>query len=266
MCRGSPQQPALRLAFVDELVAGVGDEVAVLLVLVPGIMAPVVRGRHPEGLLAHHAPLEVLQRVIEAAPHAEGREVRARVGHEAGPGVDGRREGGDVREAAEDLGGGPDQVVVRIPEEPVAVVATQGGEHAPDARVRKGLVQVGDTPPPERTRTGPAPRRSWRTSTAARAPPTAPARSAAALPYEPEAGGRRDDPDLVAPPELDEYHRHPSSKRPGGSRAPPPPCARTRRRSIPDPPQVLRPRADCRVARAPRRATRRAPAALRLGR
>src|SRR5919112_3347870 len=138
------EQPALRLAFVDDLVAWVGHEVAVLLVLVPGVIAPVVGRLYFEGLLPHETPLEVLPRVVDAEFHAEGREMRSRVGYEAGPGVDRRSEGRNVRETAQDLGVRPDQIVVQICEQPVAVVAAEGGEHGFDPRVGERLVQIGD--------------------------------------------------------------------------------------------------------------------------
>src|SRR5215210_4071224 len=107
------EQPALRLAFVDDLVAGVGHEIAVLLVLVPGIIAPVVGGLYFEGLLMHKASFEVVPRVIDAEFHAEGREMRPRVGYEAGPGVDRRSYGRNVRETTQDLGVCPDQTIVQ---------------------------------------------------------------------------------------------------------------------------------------------------------
>src|ERR671914_1085651 len=62
-----PEQLALRLAFVHDLVAGVGYEGTVLLVLVPEVIAPVISGKDFEGLLAHEASLEVLLREIDAA-------------------------------------------------------------------------------------------------------------------------------------------------------------------------------------------------------
>src|SRR5918994_2213572 len=74
------EQPALRFAFVHDLVSGVGYEVTSLLVLVPEVVAPVVGGQDFEGFPAHEAPFEVLPRVIDAEFHAEGREMRPRVG------------------------------------------------------------------------------------------------------------------------------------------------------------------------------------------
>ena len=109
-----PEQLSLRISLVDDLVAGVGHEVAVLLVLIPGVIAPVVGGQDLERLPAHQAPLEVLRRVLDAALHAEGREMGPRVGYEAGPGVDRARERRDVRETAEDFGVVLDKVVVQI--------------------------------------------------------------------------------------------------------------------------------------------------------
>jgi hypothetical protein len=86
-------------------VAGVGDEVAVILVRVPGVVAPVVGGLDFVGTVTQQAPLEVVQRVRETPLQRERREVRTGGGDEAGLRVDGRRERRDVREAAEDLGG-----------------------------------------------------------------------------------------------------------------------------------------------------------------
>ena len=63
--------------------------------------------------VTHQAPIGVIQRVPEAPLHRERREVRAGVGDEAGLRVDGRRERRDVREAAEDFGALPDEVVVQ---------------------------------------------------------------------------------------------------------------------------------------------------------
>src|ERR687889_1046679 len=121
------EQPALGLAFVDDLVAGVGYEVAVLLILVPGVIAPVVGRLYFEGLLLHEAPFKVLPRVIDAEFHAEGREMRSRVGYEAGSGIDRRSEGRNVRETAQDLGVRQDKIIVQIREQAVAVIAADGG-------------------------------------------------------------------------------------------------------------------------------------------
>lgn len=66
------------------------------------------------------------------------------VGYEAGLGVDCRCERGDVREAAEDFRIVPDEVVVEAFEELVAILSAEGGQDSGNARIGKGVVEIGD--------------------------------------------------------------------------------------------------------------------------
>lgn len=133
---------AFRFPFVQHEPPLVGDELWVVLVARP-VAIHILRGRRDRiRLVVEVAAHEGILRVLKSLLLPEVEEVGARVRHQSRLRVDRVAESRDVREATQALRVLPDEVVVNVLQELVAVVAADDRQDELHGRVRERIVQV----------------------------------------------------------------------------------------------------------------------------
>jgi len=136
---------AFRLSLLEHSPPFVQTDIGIILIVRPSAIDVVLRRLHLVGRGGEIASHESVLRILESLLLPEAEEVGAGIGRKPRFRVDRVAQRRDVREAAETLRVLLDEIVVDVPQELVAVVATDDGQHELHLGISERGVQIFET-------------------------------------------------------------------------------------------------------------------------